>query len=621
MAWLVPALPILVMLAAGLGSRRAGTERGVRGRLAALGGAGMGATTALALVAAGHGWSGTIPWSGDLSLRLDFAAASSPVAALFAVLVPVIAAPVLVYGSYHEEASGLGRLVAVLSLSVAAMEVIAGATDLVTLLLGWELIGACSAVLVGHEWGRREAPRAAVVVFLTTRTGDLGLFLAAMVAFAGAGSPGYGSLTALHGPALQMAVGGILVAAAAKSAQVPFAPWLFAAMEGPVSVSTLLHAATMVASGAFLLIRLHPILAAVAWFGPAAVAIGLVTALTAGLVGLLQPHAKRLLAGSTSAQYGLMFVGVGAGFPVVAALHLVGHAFAKAALFLVSGIGKACSGDYRLRLMKMGRQLPGIAAASAVVAAAIGGIPPLGVAWSKEAVVSAAGHAGPWLAAITAVAGGLSAAYMGRFQLQAFGRGRGICAGREPRAGERWPLFLLTAASAALSLLWLGSVHHAVGGILDGGLPGSEPWETVISLLLVAAGLATGAVVAWRRPELGEVGSAAALARWLGLPALAHVGIVRPVLGLTRVLAEFDDRVVDRGVRFTAAVALRLGRLGRGVVEVATDAVPEGLARLTGVAGRRTRRLQSGLAHQYYRLMVLGLALLLLVLLVLFLGA
>jgi len=585
-----------------------------------LGTVGMGAAAVLAAVAAVRGWHGTVPWDGGLGLGLDYATSTSPVAALFAVLVPAVAAPVLAYAAAHEDARGLPRLVALLSLSVAAMEVIAGASGLLALMLGWELIGACSAALVAHGWRRRPASRAGVAVFLTTRTGDLGLFVAAMAAFGGAGSLSYAALGDLRGTALQLVAGGLLVAAAAKSAQVPFAPWLFSAMEGPVSVSTLLHAATMVASGAFLLIRLHPILARVPWFGPAALAVGLATALSAGIVGVLQPHAKRLLAGSTSAQYGLMFAAVGAGYPVVAALHLVTHALAKAPLFLVSGLGEAWSGSYGLREMKMGRALPLVAGASAVVAAAIGGVPPLGAAWTKEQVVAAAGRAGPWIASIAALAGGLSAAYMARFQFQAFARGPEAPAGRRPRPAERWALYVLVAASASLGLLWAAGLHDRAARLLGGGLAVSRPWEVAASLGLVAVGLAVGLAVARLRPELGESGAAEALAAWLGLPALARLAVVRPVRGLSSVLAEVDDRVVDGGVRVSAAIARGLSDLGRRVAEVVADGVPEGLARLTGRLGARTRRLQSGLAHEYYRLMIVGLALFLLLLFALFPG-
>lgn len=621
MGWVLVLLPLLaapalaLLVRSGRGHDEGASPR--RGLAAGLGAGVMAATAALAAVAAARGWTASLAWTsaGGLGLHLAFSFAASPAAALFAVLVPAVAAPVLAYAAHHEGARGLARLLAVLALFVAAMEVVAGAADLLTLLVGWELIGACSAVLVAHEWWTPGKARSGIVVFLTTRTGDLGLFLALVAAYAGTGSPSYEALSGLRGIPLELVVAGVLTAAAAKSAQVPFAPWLFAAMEGPVSVSTLLHSATMVASGAFLLIRLEPVLRAVPWFGPAALAVGLATALAGGVVALLQPHAKRLLAGSTSAHHGLMFAAVGAGYPAVAALHLVAHACAKAPLFLAAGVAHGCAGTYRLSRLKLGRTLPAVAVASAVAAAALAGIPPLGAAWTKEEVVTAAGHAAPALGWLAALAGALSAAYMARFQLQAFARGRATCEDRAPGAGERWPLYPLAAATAVLGVLWLAPVHGFLARLLPGEVPSGSAGELGLSLALVAGGLAAGRAVARRRPELGEGGRQAAAADWLGLPGLARVAVVRPARGLCHALALFDDRVVDGAVRASAALALGLARLGRRLVEALLDGVPEGLSRLVGRGGAAARRLQTGLTHHYYRLIVAGLAALILVLL------
>ncbi len=633
MAWLVPLVPLLAaLLLAGVGRDGMDGEP-PRGRLAVTAAAAMALTAGVAAFAAWAGWTGRLPWSESLGLSLDYAPATSPVAALFAVLVPVVAAPVLAYGAGHEEGRGLTRLLAVLAFFVAAMEVVAGAADLLTLLLGWELIGACSAVLIAHHWRDGENPRAGSIVFVTTRAGDLGLFLALGAAFAGVGSLEYGALGGLDGLHLHLVVAGVLVAAAAKSAQVPFAPWLFVAMKGPVTVSSLLHAATMVAAGAFLLIRLHTVLDTAPWFGAATMAVGLTTALMAGVVALLQSHAKRLLAGSTSAHYGLMFLAVGAGYPAVAALHLVAHALAKAPLFLATGIAHECAGSYELWRMELRRVLPGIATATLVVAGAIAGLPPLGAAWTKEAVVTTAGHAAPWVAVAAALAGALSAAYMARFFFQAFGTGSTARDGRSPRSLERWPLYLLAAATVALGVLWLPPLHGAAGHLLDGEIPPFRPWEVAVSLGLVALGVLTGWEVARRRPGLGwDV--AAGPADWLGLPALARQGVVRPgrllahalarvddaavdgavrgvrtgVAALAGAVALFDDRIVDGGVRLTAAVGRGLAWLGQRPGEALFDGVPESASRLVAWGGAQARRLQTGLAHHYYRLVVAGLA-------------
>ncbi|BBI65522.1 hypothetical protein HSBAA_PA_1250 (plasmid) [Vreelandella sulfidaeris] len=305
----------------------------------------------------------------------------TPASAVFAIVVPLIATLIIAYSAYHESepvSEGVPtrppvRLVALLTAFVGAMELLVLAEDLVTLLIAWELVGACSWALIAHEWQEGDNLRDAAWAFLVTRFGDLGLYIAAAAAFAGTGSFAFADLSQLDGWLLDVFVAGAVLAAAAKSAQVPFSPWLFAAMSGPTPVSALLHAATMVAAGIYLVIRLHAEMAAVAWFGPVAITLGLATAL-AGVVAYLQRHAKKLLAASTSAQYGLMWLAVGAGFPGVALVHFVTHAFTKAALFLAAGIAERHVGSYSLNTMRLGRLLPGIAVATMVASLALAGL-------------------------------------------------------------------------------------------------------------------------------------------------------------------------------------------------------------------------------------------------------
>ena len=668
MLWLPVLLPLLAAPLLGwLGAR------GMRRAAAATGAGALLATAWLAALATirstAGAWSGSLAWSESIRLHLDLA---DPISGLLAILVPAVAAAVVAYAAVHEERRGLGRLLALLTAFAGAMELLAAAADLLTLLIAWELVGACSWGLIGHAWREAEKGRAATTAFLVVRSGDLGLFVATAAAFAATGSFEYAALETLAGPLLHVVVAGIVAAAAAKSAQLPFSPWLFEAMEGPVSVSALLHSATMVASGAFLLARLHPALDRADWFGPATLALGLGTAIAAGLVALLQPHAKRLLAGSTSAHYGLMWVAVGAGYPAVAALHLLAHALFKAPIFLATGIAHRASGGYRLSGMHLSRALPWVAGGSAVATLALAGFPPLGGAWTKEEIAAAAGHHAPWAAILVAVAGALSAAYAARFQLQAFGRGPARApTGEGAHPVARAAVLALAAATLALSVLWLPGARDLASRILGGEVPRVKTWEMVLSLALVGAGLLAGRAVAEHRPRLGEPGEAghAAAAGWLGLPRLGRVLLVRPALRLatglaafdrrldavlpgsvarggralsrhlggvdrrvvdggvrgaaefgiavSRLLSRVDRRVVDRGVEAAAALAGWWARLSDRVGEWIFDGAPEGVSRATGRAGRAARKLQTGLAHHYYTLISVGLATAL-VLLVLF---
>lgn len=628
MLWSLALLPML----AGLLLFVSGWQR--RARLATAAVAALALTLLLAALATVGDWQGRWDWSATLTLR----AALTPLSAVVAITVPAIALPVLGYAAFHEERPGLSRLIAGLLVFVGAMELLVIADDVLTLLLGWELVGACSWGLIAQQWREPGVAESALYAFVATRLGDLGMFLAAMAAFAGGHSLAYADLPSLPPDTLAWIAGGLLLSAAAKSGQVPFAPWLFRAMAGPTSVSALLHAATMVAAGAFLLARLQPALAMVPWFGPVTLTVGLTTAFAGGLVALLQCHAKKLLAASTSAHFGLMWVAVGAGYPGVAITHLVAHAAFKALLFLSAGIAGQRSGGYALSSMQWGRALSWVASASAIGALALAGVPPLGGAWTKEAIVAAAEQSSPWLALAVLLAGGMSAGYAARFQLAAFGTAREEAT--RPSRWERFGLLWLALASLGLAVLWIPDVRAWLATQLTVRWPEPATWTTVGSLLAVALGLACGRLLVRRYPALGERGPVAATADWLGLPALIDRAIVRPCQWLAVTLAQMDTAVidalprgvgrlggalathlalgdrrwVDAGIRACAAFAAWLAALSGNFGEFVVDGLPEGAARLAGLAGRDAPRLQTGLSQHYYALFAFGSAVLALIL-------
>jgi NADH-quinone oxidoreductase subunit L len=586
-------------------------------------------TLLVAILATKSGGTGTVDWGGPLRLQT----ALTPFSAIVAMLVPIVAAVVIAYASAHEKEAGLRRLIGLLVLFLAGMELLLVADDFLTLLIGWEAVGACSWALIAHDWQDGKAGHSAIYAFIATRLGDLGLFVAAIATYAGTGSFAFDRLPDLPPVLLALATAGAVLSAAAKSGQIPFSPWLFRAMAGPTSVSALLHAATMVAAGAYLMIRLQPLLAPVAWFGGALVAIGLVTALAGGGVALVQPHAKKLLAASTSAHYGLMFVATGAGFPVIALLHLVAHALFKSLLFLVAGIAGERAGGYELRHMGFAALMPITAVASAIGALALAGVPPLGAAWTKEQIVGAAGAHGAIVALLVMVAGMLSAAYAARFHLMAFGIvKRDVITNYLPSFVEKAAPVLLAIGSLLLGGLWLGSVHTPLIRRIGGTLPDSSGWEIVLSLGFAAAGLILGDTVA-RRTEIGTGGRTAVVANWLGLPRIIDALIVQPTVAICRLAARIDDRVIDAGARMSArlvrtaatrvseiddrvvdAGVRRAGWLGRrlaglGAVagEAWTDALPTFSAALISSGGRQAVRLQTGMAHHYYALIAGGM--------------
>jgi NADH:ubiquinone oxidoreductase subunit 5 (subunit L)/multisubunit Na+/H+ antiporter MnhA subunit len=576
--------------------------------------------------------SATLPWGVGLQLQLDVAGISR----LPVVLVPLVALAVTAYAAAHEERTGLSRLLGLLVVFVGAMELVLLAGDLLSLLIGWELVGAVSWALIAHDW-RSDAPAQAAHAFNVTRAGDLGLFVAAGVTFATTGGLGFSDVAVVGGGAAHALAAGVLLAAVAKSAQVPFAPWLFSAMAGPTSASALLHSATMVAAGAYLLARLQPILDAVSWFGPTTITIGMVTALAGGVVAAVQDDAKKLLAASTSAQYGFMLVAVGTGYPAIAIAHLVAHGLAKALLFLSAGVAISAAGTRRLARMGLGRRLPAMAWLTASGVLALAAVPPLGMAWTKDGVVAAAAHDGAWLAVPVLAAGGFSAYYAARFQLLAFGRQRDRHAGvltHRPGMTEHAAIGALGMLGILLGVLWLPAGQEALAVLTGGTLPPREPWELAASLATIAmAGYAAG--VQRRRGRLGHAARTPrrrAVGDWFGLPGATRLGVVTPALATARAAARFDDvvldgpvrrvaaaggalgralrrgddRVVDAGVRGVAALAVRTAAMLDRVAELGVDGAVASLARLVGTAGHDSRRVQTGQAHTYYALIAVG---------------
>ncbi|MGC3874608.1 NADH-quinone oxidoreductase subunit L [Halomonas sp. GXIMD04776] len=618
MLWTLALFPLLGATLLYLGGRHLG-----RGGLTLAAALVLLMTLALAGLAVTNDWQGSVAWSEALRLTLALSTASR----VFALTIPLIALPIVVYAGYHEVAQRTGyrrgsrqgaRLVGLLLGFVGAMQLLVLADDFLTLLIAWELVGACSWALISHKWGQKEVPKEAAQAFLVTRFGDLGLYIAAAAVFAGSGGFGYADLAALDGGLLSVAVAGILLAAAAKSAQLPFSSWLFAAMAGPVPVSALLHSATLVAAGIYLLARLQPTLSAVAWFAPLVIGLGLATALVGGVVGMFQNHAKKLLAASTSAQYGLMWVAVGAGFPGVALLHFVAHAFLKAGLFLAAGLVERQAGSYNLHAMRQGRRLPGIALVTAVPSLALAGMIPLGAAWSKEQIAAAAGQQAVWLALLVALAGGLSALYATRFQLLAYGRPlrrerSELPHGPRPSRAESGALVALAGVTLLLSLVWWPEVQVWLVEAWPQRLPKGKPWELIVSLVLVVLGIAVGFVMTRRRHRSSAWQSWAAT--WFGLPWVIQ-GSAMGALLLGRVLARFDDRVVDAGLRGTARFGQWLARRHAREGEAFAEGVPGVMTRLSEWGGHWARQAQSGQTHHYYAGISLGLVVIFAILLI-----
>ncbi len=579
------------------------------GRLAAalaLGAAALGALASLGLLAgAAQPQTAVLTLPGLPGYPLILQAA--PINALLSALVSVVAGFVLIYAvGYMRGDPQKSRFFATMLVFVAAMQALVLAGDWITLLAAWELIGFSSYLLIGFWHERKEVPAAAARAFIYTRSADLGLYIAVFILIGAAGSSRIDAALDVTGMPAVLAAFGLLAAAAGKSAQVPMQDWLQRAMAGPTPVSALLHSATLVAAGAILLIRAAPMLPP---SGLVAVGVvGGVTTVIGGLMALAERDLKRLLAASTSSQYGLMLVAVGAGVPIAAVLHLVAHAVIKSTLFLGAGVFQHDQSSTAMdRLKGAGRARPRIFAGFAVAALALAGIPPLAGFFSKDAVIAASLSApGFWWLAPFALAGTLlTGAYMARALKVLWGS-------EAPVAKEAGSALWMGAGFGGLAVL-AATLGFSFGGIER--LLASEIATGVLAPLLGLGFALTGLALGWAFAAEALLGR---LHGWAsagfevagGMDAM----ILAPTLRLAHLCNGLDRRLYSAALG-AARRTDRLGVLGQRSDSEAIDRSISVLVRRTIAAGGTVRRLQSGLIHRQLALTVLGIALLLALLL------
>jgi NADH-quinone oxidoreductase subunit L len=336
-------------------------------------------------------------WLPVGSLQVDLAFLVDPLSITMALFVTGISALIHVYaiGYMHGDAN-FTKFFLYLNLFVGSMLVLVLGANLPVTFLGWEGVGACSYLLISFWFTSDANATAGKKAFITNRVGDFGVMIAMFLAFGATGSLSYlgineaaetGALSAVTATAIVLM---LLVGAAGKSAQLPLYLWLPDAMAGPTPVSALIHAATMVTAGVFLLTRMNPVIAAsYEWVPDVIAVVGVATALFAATVAVAQNDIKKVLAYSTVSQLGFMFLAVGSGAYVAAIFHMVTHAFFKALLFLGSGsVIHGMHGEQDMRRMGGLRRLMPITFVTFMVGwLAIIGLPPFSGFWSKDEIL------------------------------------------------------------------------------------------------------------------------------------------------------------------------------------------------------------------------------------------
>ncbi|CAN5720389.1 NADH-quinone oxidoreductase subunit L [soil metagenome] len=520
--------------------------------------------------------------SVSLDLRVD------PLSITMAMVVTGVGSLIHLYAiGYMEHDERPWRFFGYTNLFCAFMLVLVLANDFLLLYLGWEGVGLCSYLLIGYWSDRPDAARAAKKAFITTRIGDVLLMLGLFVMWVHFGSFEFDTVLGHEGVLPEVAAGTataiallLLGGAVGKSAQLPLHVWLPDAMAGPTPVSALIHAATMVTAGVYLVVRSHALFEVSEVALTVVAVVGLAGALYGGLASIGQYDMKRALAYSTMSQLGFMFLAAGLGFYPVAISLLVAHACYKALLFLTSGNvmhGLHDEIDVR-RLGGLRRDMPWTAALFAAGALSLSGLPPFSGFFTKDAILDLASHDGrTWAYVLGTIGALISAWYIARLFFTAFlGTQR-----YEGHAHEATPLMRAPLVALAIGGLFIGLwlaftpegrlatfLEPTLGPLEEGTAGPSTPVLIAISVVATLIGIA----VAWSlyRPRNAE--------RWISFPerepgmagVLGHAfyvdGMYAWVVGNVglrgaRALAWFDGAVIDGAVNGVGRLALGAARL------------------------------------------------------------
>ena len=593
------------------------------------------------------------------SMGVDWAYRLDSLSMLMTLVVTGIGLLIHIYSlGYMSHDAGFSRFFSYLNLFTFFMLNLVLGANMLLLFIGWEGVGLCSYLLIGFWFERPAAAAAGKKAFIVNRIGDAGFIMAVFLTFVTFGTldfygvMGQISASEMHGGVLT-AIGVLLfVGAAGKSAQIPLYVWLPDAMEGPTPVSALIHAATMVTAGVYMVARSGVLYS----HAPAAMAlvatIGALTAIFAASIALFQNDIKKVLAYSTVSQLGYMFLGAGVGAFAAAIFHLMTHAFFKACLFLGSGSvihtmehAEHASGGHRhytemQDMRNMGglvRYLPRTAYTFMIATVAIAGIPPLAGFFSKDEILWKTfehGHFALW--GLAAAAAAMTAFYMSRQVIMTFwGKFRGGAEMEkhlhESAPSMTVPLIILAAGSVVAGFVGVPAalgganrIEHFLEPAIYAGGHGPAPiphasYAVEYALMALSVALAAGGIwFAYRRywasPTRDSALAGSGAYRTLLnkyyvdeiYDATAVQGAVRGGEGLYR----FDQKVVDGAVNGSAALTRLSGDLSdlsdQNLVDRAVNLVAEILA----AASTRFRRLQTGLFQNYALLMLFAVLLL-----------
>ena len=513
-------------------------------------------------------------WMFAGNFKVDMAFQLVQLSMVFVLLITIVGTLIHVYSlGYMSHDPDKRKFFGYLNLFVAAMLLLVLANNYLLLYVGWEGVGLASFLLISFWQIKPTAAAAGKKAFIINRVGDVGLSLAIMVMFVTFGSVGFDEVFGSTGQASEGTLTAIglllLLAACGKSAQFPLQAWLLDAMEGPTPVSALIHAATMVTAGVYLITRSNPIFDAATWAATAVVVIGVITMFMGAIIGSAKDDIKKSLAGSTMSQIGYMVLAAGLG-PigyVFAIFHLLTHGVFKAGLFLGAGsVMHGMNDNVNMRRYGALRTAMIVTYATFIIGTlSIMGIPPFSGFWSKDSIIHAAFESNTLVGILTIIAAAITGFYMTRMAAMTFfGKARwedGVHPHESPKV-MTIPLIILAVGSTfmGMALLFWGNIEtwlEPVVGIKKEEI-GIPDWLLMtITLVLVLAGAAYG----WIQYARREVPIVAPRGNWLTRAAredlygdaVNNTLVVQPSFWLSRFLVWFDGSWIDGFVNGSAA--------------------------------------------------------------------
>ncbi|HZT08162.1 MAG TPA: NADH-quinone oxidoreductase subunit L [Chloroflexota bacterium] len=553
--------------------------------------------------------SGAAPQPFSIGFQVD------ALTAVMLLVVTSISFVVQIYSlGYMRGDSGFARYYAFLSLFSMSMLGLVLANNFLALFVFWELVGLCSYLLIGHWHERPAAAEAAKKAFIVTRAGDVGLLLGVLFLYWHAGTFAFGDIAQMAAdgriPAGALTVGILLVfcGAVGKSAQFPLHVWLPDAMEGPTPVSALIHAATMVAAGVYLMARTFPILEHSSTAMAVVATIGGFTAFFAATMGLVSTDIKRVLAYSTVSQLGYMMLAIGIGAMSAGVFHLFNHAFFKALLFLCAGsVIHLVETNEMFEMGGLGRRLPLTTITMTIAALSLAGLPPLSGFWSKDEILGAALAGHPILFVLALATVGMTAFYMFRVIFLTFSgsfRGTGHVESHGEPISMALSLVILVIPSIISGFWGMPFAGNPFGRLVSGSAESTGFHPVVATSSVIVALLGIG--IAWVMYGGGRIEAGAGLSARIAplhqllirryyLDDLYEWLVARVFLGIGRLAATFDAEVIDGAVNGTGALTVLIGgslrRIQTGQVQTYAWALFAGILVLAVLlAGLRLER-------------------------------